>query len=212
MRKMLISLGFSVFFIMFIFVAKNDTFFAFSLTNSPTSISKGTYGNALVVEISYSPTYLHSFLESYSNRNTLFLLTDEWIKRSPDEVKLMKLNQLNTGVLIPNNLSSEEVSLLLKRYYDTFDNDAIWASCSPSPCSTQLINLLYKKQINIVDPIITLLTQQQLKDIKEGDIVRIEVSRDNYLPLKDFQYILQKPFVSIEENLLGIKVNTQRFP
>ena len=62
----------------------------FSITDSPTVVTKGHYGTSLVVEISFSDEPLLEWLTTVNEPYPLLLLDTDWIERSPNIWKLFK--------------------------------------------------------------------------------------------------------------------------
>lgn len=212
MRKALLPLAF-IMLLCFVFLfTRTSLFSAYTLTMEPSSISKGSYGHSLVAEVSYSPPHFSNWLKSYSGKDVLFLLAPDWIQRSPIEIKHFLSNDLSTGILVSTTASQAELNSSIKLYEQVFQKHPLWTMCSPEPCTDEIITFFYSKKINVVSPLFELKNIEQLETLEDGAIISTPFSRDHSLELDDLNLLIQHPFISIEQNLLGLSVKTKRYP
>ena len=213
LRKPLIILSFLTLLLSLFFISSQLKPEAFRIATKPSVISKGTFGQSIAIEISYSYPETKQWISSIQNNNDiLFLLQYDWLKRSNDYVKLFKDTKAITGLLIDNSQTVSSIEEHIQLYTDSFEQPPIWAACSPDPCSDQVIQYLFNQKINSVAPSIYIEQLDDFKQLKKGDIASFQIKRDSPPPAPILNQITSYPFVSIEQNILGITYGTKRYP
>ena len=213
LRKPLIILSFLTLLLSLFFISSQLKTEAFRIATKPSLISKGTFGQSLAIEISYSYPETKQWISSIQNNNDiLFLLQYEWLKRSNDYVKLFKDTKAITGLLIDNSQTDSSIKEHIQLYTDMFEQPPIWAACSPDPCSDQVVQFLFDQKINSVAPSIYIEQLDDFKQLKKGDIASFQIKRDAPPQAPILNRITSYPFVSIEQNIIGITYGTKRYP
>ena len=213
LRKPLITLSFLTLLLSLFFISSQLKPEAFRIATKPSLISKGTFGQSLAIEISYSYPETKQWISSIQNNNDiLFLLQYEWLKRSNDYVKLFNDTKAITGLLIDNSQTDSSIKEHIQLYTDSFEQPPIWAACSPDPCSDQVVQFLFDQKINSVAPSIYIEQLDDFKQLKKGDIASFQIKRDAPPQEPILNRITSYPFVSIEQNILGITYGTKRYP
>jgi len=213
LRKPLIILSFLTLLLSLFFISSQLKPEAFRIATKPSLISKGTFGQSLAIEISYSYPETKQWISSIQNNNDiLFLLQYEWLKRSNDYVKLFKDTKAITGLLIDNSQTDSSIKEHIQLYTDMFEQPPIWAACSPDPCSDQVVQFLFDQKINSVAPSIYIEQLDDFKQLKKGDIASFQIKRDAPPQAPILNRITSYPFVSIEQNIIGITYGTKRYP
>ena len=213
LRKPLIILSFLTLLLSLFFISSQLKPEAFRIATKPSLISKGTFGQSLAIEISYPYPETKQWISSIQNNNDiLFLLQYEWLKRSNDYVKLFKDTKAITGLLIDNSQTDSSIKEHIQLYTDMFEQPPIWAACSPDPCSDQVVQFLFDQKINSVAPSIYIEQLDDFKQLKKGDIASFQIKRDAPPQAPILNRITSYPFVSIEQNIIGITYGTKRYP
>ena len=213
LRKPLIILSFLTLLLSLFFISSQLKPEAFRIATKPSLISKGTFGQSIAIEISYSYPETKQWISSIQNNNDiLFLLQYEWLQRSNDYVKLFKDTKTITGLLIDNSQTVSSIKEHIQLYTDSFEQPPIWAACSPDPCSDQVVQFLFDQKINSVAPSIYIEQLDDFKQLKKGDIASFQIKRDAPPQEPILNRITSYPFVSIEQNILGITYGTKRYP
>ena len=213
LRKPLIILGFLTLVLSLFFISSQLKPEAFRIATKPSLISKGTFGQSIAIEISYSYPETKQWISSTQNNNgILFLLQYEWLQRSNDYVKLFKDTKATTGLLIENSQTVSSIKEHIQLYTDSFEQPPVWAACTPDPCSDQVVQYLFDQKINSVAPSIYIEQLDDFKQLNKGDIASFEIKRDAPPPATILNRITSYPFVSIEQNILGITYGTKRYP
>lgn len=213
LRKPLVILVFSTLLLALFFISSQLKPEAFRIATKPSLISKGTFGQSVTIEISYSYPELEKWISSIQNNNDiLFLLQYEWLERSSDYIKLFKEKKAITGLLIDNAQSESSINKHIQLYTDMFEQPPIWAACSPDPCSDQVVQHLFDKKINSIAPSVYIEQLDDFKQLKKGDIASYRIVRGTPPPTSILTQITTYPFISIEQNILGITLETKRYP
>ena len=212
LRKPLILLSFLVIALTLFFISSQSKSDAYRIATTPSLISKGTFGQSIVVEISYSYPEIKEWITSIQNNKILFLLEYEWLQRSNDYVKLLKDSQTNTGLLINSSQTLPSIKEHINLYTDLFEHPPIWAACSPDPCSDEIVQYLFDEKMNSLAPSIYIEKLDDFKQLKKGDIASFEIKRDAPPPSNILTRIISHPFITIDENIIGISYGTKRYP
>ena len=212
LRKPLILLSFLLIALFLIFISDQSKPEAFRIATTPSLISKGTLGQSITVEISYSYPELKDWITSAQGKEILFLLQHEWLQRSKDYVKILKDTKAKTGLLINSSQTLPTIKEHVKLYTDLFNELPIWAACSPDPRSDEVVQYLFDQKINSLAPSIYIEQVDDFKQIKKGDIASFQIKRDTPPPPDILNRITNYPFISIDQNILGITFGTKRYP
>ena len=213
LRKPLIILGFLVITYSLFFISSQLKPEAFRIVTEPSLISRGTFGESIAIEISYSYPETKKWISSIQNNNDiLFLLQYDWLERSKDYVKLFKDSKATTGLLISNSQTTSSIKEHIKLYTNEFEQPPIWAACTPDPCNEQVVQYLFDQQINSIAPSIYIEQLDDFKKLKKGDIASFQIKRGAPPPQPILNQIINHPFISIDQNILGITLGTKRCP
>jgi len=121
-RKTLISLLLIVMLFAFLKPINSTMISVFNIANAPVVVTKGHYGTSLIVEISFSDDSLLEWLQTVKEPYPLLLLDADWIKRSPDHLKIIQQRKLPTGLLGPDDSLEEPVDIaLIQKDIDTYE-------------------------------------------------------------------------------------------
>lgn len=216
-RKTLISL--LLIGILFVFLKPiNSTMISvFNIANAPVVVTKGHYGTSLVVEISFSDESLMEWLKTVKEPYPLLLLDTEWIKRSPDHIKIIQERKLPSGLLGPKDSVEEPVNIkLVQKDIDIYEQylkeKPLWFATQNHQYSQDLQKSLFQQQMNLLSP--SLIWQgEKTPKLQKGDFVFVPLHQDSSFTLKELNTLIrQNKFMSIEENIFGYKVQTKKSP
>ncbi|MEG0386196.1 MAG: hypothetical protein RR587_14215 [Solibacillus sp.] len=214
MLKRLVSLALCIFLVLFYFNGKTSIIPTFQMTESPNVITKGQYGQTLIVELSYSHKGLAEWIETLSEPSILFLVNSEWIQRSPELVQLLKDKKLNVGLLGHSNVDYQEPTLLkeqLTMFHKAFGQLPLWFATADYIVEPAMQEQLFAKKINIVAPTNSLSSLDMA--IADGDFISVPLHREQSLSFEVIdQFINKHTLISIEENIFGYKISTKRYP
>lgn len=216
-RKTLISL--LLIGILFVFLKPiNSTMISvFNIANAPVVVTKGHYGTSLVVEVSFSDESLMDWLKTVKEPYPLLLLDTDWIKRSPDHIKIIQERKLPTGLLGPEDSIEEAINIkLVQKDIDIYEQylkeKPLWFATRNHQYSQDLQKSLFQQQMNLLSP--SLIWQgEKTPKLQKGDFVFVPLHQDSSITFKELNtFIQQHKFMSIEENIFGYKVQTKKSP
>lgn len=205
-----------IFILLFVFmIPKKETIIsAFRISNEPLVISKGNYGQSLIVEISFSHDGINEWIEQLNKPYPLFMLEANWIERSPETVELLKKKNIPTGLY---GKSGEEFSIDIFNkevdiYVKHFKNKPLWYMTSDYKYSQDLRQAAFNEQINLLSPTFIYSKENQSQN-KNGSIISIQVHENNKPNFQDVtKFINSNQFISIEENIFGYKMKSKKSP
>ncbi|WP_324729400.1 hypothetical protein VO178_02010 [Lysinibacillus fusiformis] len=216
-RKTLISL--LLIGILFVFLKPiNSTMISvFNIANAPVVVTKGHYGTSLVVEVSFSDESLMDWLKTVKEPYPLLLLNTDWIKRSPDHIKIIQERKLPTGLLGPEDSIEEPINIkLVQKDIDIYEQylkeKPLWFATRNHQYSQDLQKSLFQQQMNLLSP--SLIWQgEKTPKLQKGDFVFVPLHQDSSITFKELNTLIQQhKFMSIEENIFGYKVQTKKSP
>ena len=187
-------------------------FSAFVIVDEPSTITKGNLGHSLIIEISYSPSYIDQWLTNSKSTNYLLMLDPDWMERSSSSMKIIKERNISTGLLITQTDEPRSLPPLLEKYKKIMGELPLWVSCTPAPCTDEQVAYLFSEKINLIHPTITLTNETQLKKLEDGAIVKIPLDDQFKLNEEQLSQLVNHSFISVEENILGYKIKTKRMP
>lgn len=216
-RKTLISLLFIGMLFAFLKPINSTMISVFNIANAPVVVTKGHYGTSLIVEISFSDDSLLEWLQTVKEPYPLLLLDADWIKRSPDHLKIIQQRKLPTGLLGPDDSVEEPVDIaLIQKDIDTYEKylkeKPLWFATRNHQYSQDLQKTLFQQQMNLLSP--SLIWQgEKTPKLQKGDFVFFPLHRNNQISFKELNTLIQQhKFMSIEENIFGYKVQTKKAP
>lgn len=205
-----------IFILLFVFmIPKKDTIIsAFRISNEPLVISKGNYGQSLIVEISFSHDGINKWIEQLNKPYPLFMLDADWIERSPETIDIIKRKNIPTGLYggsgekFSVDMFNKEVDIYVKH----FKSKPLWYMTSDYKYSQNLKQAAFNEQINLLSPTFIYSNENQ-NHITKGSIIAIQVhepSKPNFNEITKF--INSNQFISIEENIFGYKMKSKKSP
>jgi len=212
LRKTLILLSLSLIALTLFFISSQSKSEAFRIATTPSLISKGTFGQSIAIEISYSYPEMKDWITSVQNNEILFLLEYDWLQRSKEYVKVLEDSKAKSGLLINSSQTLPSITEHINLYTDLFEEPPLWAACSPDPCNDKVIQYLFDHKINSLAPSIYIEQLDDFKQIKKGDIASFQIKRNAPPPPDVLNRISNYPFISIDQNILGITYGTKRYP
>ncbi|MCR8854160.1 hypothetical protein [Lysinibacillus fusiformis] len=216
-RKTLISL--LLIGILFVFLKPiNSTMISvFNIANAPVVVTKGHYGTSLVVEVSFSDESLIDWLKTVKEPYPLLLLDTDWIKRSPDHIKIIQERKLPTGLLGPEDSIEKPINIdLVQKDIDIYEQylkeKPLWFATRNHQYSQDLQKSLFQQQMNLLSP--SLIWQgEKTPKLQKGDFIFVPLHQDSSFTFKELNTLIQQnKFMSIEENIFGYKVQTKKSP
>ncbi|MBD8523373.1 hypothetical protein IAI09_21370 [Lysinibacillus fusiformis] len=189
----------------------------FNIANAPVVVTKGHYGTSLVVEVSFSDESLIDWLKTVKEPYPLLLLDTDWIKRSPDHIKIIQERKLPTGLLGPEDSIEKPINIdLVQKDIDIYEQylkeKPLWFATRNHQYSQDLQKSLFQQQMNLLSP--SLIWQgEKTPKLQKGDFIFVPLHQDSSFTFKELNTLIQQnKFMSIEENIFGYKVQTKKSP
>lgn len=214
-RKILITLALMLLLAFFFYPQKDSIISVFRMTDEPLVISKGHYGQSLIVEISFSHDGLYEWLQLIKQPFPLLMLDADWIERSPEFVELIKKRNIPTGLLGGNGKEGYSIKAFNQEmaiYQKHFNNKPLWFMTSDYEFPPNLQKVAFNEQINLLSPT---FIYDQSKDYAKSDgaIVSLPLHEKSSPSFKDLsKFINNEKFISIEENIFGYTIKTKKLP
>jgi len=214
-RKLLVTVVLMVVVTFFVYPQRESLISVFRITDQPLVISKGNYGQSLVVEISFTHEGLEEWLKTLKQPYPLLMLNADWIARSPKIVEQIKKLNIPTGLLggkgAENSYSIEHFNKDLKIYEKNFENKPLWFMTSDYEFETELQQTVFNEEINLLSPSI-IYTKETYKKA-DGAILSLKLHEKNKPNFEEYTKLIEKEkFISIEENVFGYTIKTKRIP
>ncbi|MEO4055222.1 hypothetical protein [Solibacillus sp. CAU 1738] len=212
-RKVLVLLGLSVILLLFYKNEISSVIPVFHVTNEPNVISKGHYGQTLILEVSFSHDGFEQWLENVQPPYPLLVLHSDWIERSPSTIEIIQKKRLPTA-LLGNDSETYEIDSTIQKeigiYEKHFGRKPLWFMTQDYTFSDELKQKIFAERVNMITP--TALWQNDMQ-LSEGMIIAVPMHESSIIDFEQLTSFMQKqPFVSIEENLFGYTIKTKRFP
>lgn len=214
-RKVLFTLTLSLFIAFFVFPQKESFVSVFKMSNQPLVISKGNYGQSLIVEITFSHDGLYEWLTTLKQPYPLLMLDADWIERSPKYVDLIKEKNIPTGLLGQSGIMEDSTELFLKDvaiYEKHFKHKPLWYTTADYEFSTELQQTVYNEEINLLSPSM-IYSKENDYQAQKGSIISIPLHEHNNPNFDEYSKLLEtQKFLSIEENIFGYTMKTRKMP
>ncbi|WP_342558293.1 hypothetical protein [Metasolibacillus sp. FSL K6-0083] len=213
MRKILLLLALA--FLILVFYQKQITTIlpTFNATNEPTVISKGHYGQTLMLEVTFSHEGFDTWLENLKAPYPLLLLDSAWIERSPAMIEIIKDKRIPTALLGHNSTDYTNEKILEEEitvYKKSFGKEPLWFMTKDYVFPEDLKKLIFNRRINMLIP--TALWHKDLP-LEDGLIMSVPIHANSIINFEQLTLFMQQsPVVSIEENVFGYQLKTKRFP
>lgn len=186
----------------------------FHVTNKPNVISKGNYGQTILLEVSFSHDGFEQFLENLQPPYPLLVLHSDWIGRSATIVEIIQRKRLPTALLGNNSLTYDNNNSFLKEvaiYEKSFGRKPLWFMTRDYIYSDKFKQQIFAERINMIAPTALWKTDMQLS---EGMIITIPMHEESTIDFEQLNTFIQQQqsMVSIEENIFGYTLKTKRSP
>ncbi|KGR75254.1 hypothetical protein CD33_11045 [Ureibacillus sinduriensis BLB-1 = JCM 15800] len=214
-RKLLATVVLVVIVTLFVYPQRESIISVFRMTDEPLIISKGNYGQSLIVELSFSHEGLEEWLQSLKQPYPLLMLDADWIARSPKIVEQIKKQNMPTGLLgkqgAENSYSIEQFNKDLKIYEKHFNNKPLWFMTSDYEFGTNLQQAVFDQEINLLSPSMIYAKNNYQKT--DGAILSLKLHEKSKPNFEEYTKLIEtEKFVSIEENVFGYTIKTKKIP
>ena len=210
LKKTLILLGLLTILFTFYYSYKSNQLPVFLMTEKPDVIAKGHNGYVFLAELHFEHEGLKEFISSDQSRHILFLLDADLIERADHLVELLQAKQRATGLLgTSEEAASEEIAI----YEKTFKQKPLWYMPQGYMYTEALKQTLFKQQINMLAPSLTIQNNSFPKKLTKGDILSLPLYKEDKVDFTSLSTWMKKyQFISIEESLFGYSIKTDKSP
>lgn len=194
---------------------KNDSIIpVFLIDEEPSVLKKGNYNRAMLLGISFEHDELQSFIVKNKEQLITYFITPDLLDRSPTLVQTLKKHKPVVALLGSTYEKYEEDPLLLNKEIETFNSHLgftpMYFMTEDYMYTKELLNTLFKKQINAIAP-----SQVYDKDIKlkEGQFVYVALNEETQINWNELQGFINKhKFTSIEETIFDATISSSSSP
>lgn len=215
-RKLLVTVVLMVVVTLFLYPQRDTLTSVFRMTEQPVVISKGNYGQSLVVEISFTHDGLEDWLKTLKQPFPLLMLDTDWISRSSKIIEQIKQSNIPTGLLGSKDMGEEEYTIQefkndLQIYKEHFGSNPLWFMTSDYKFTSTLQQFAFEQEINLLSP--SYIYRDTNYQKINGAIVTLRIHEQSKPDFKVYNDLLEKEqFISIEENIFGYTVKTKKIP
>lgn len=187
------------------------------MTEQPEVITKGTYGSAVTVNISFGKEDVIQWLESLQGPYPLIMADLDWLNRSPKAVEILIKKKIPVGLLGKDGMTYEENPSLLEKeiqgFEKVFGKKPLWFRTADEEFSDGLRNSLYQHEINALGSSVFWSTSGQKPKLGKGDILSIPYHREEKISFKTIDDLRSShDFHSVEDVIFGVSVKTKKYP
>lgn len=188
----------------------------FRMTDEPVAITRGTFGSALTVNISFGDNEVHEWVEQLEKPYPLLLIDTEWANRFPETVRLITKKNIPTGLLGKSGAAYEaDPSLLLtelKKFESSFNIKPLWFRTEDEVFPHFLHTLLWEAELNALGSSFV-WDGGKLPPVTEGEIISVPHHRKSRVNLSELKRLSEtREFHSIEDVLFGVTVKSKKIP
>lgn len=208
----MIILSFSLISCAVVLIILYQNTLAFNVHSSPTYISGGSNGHSLVVEVSYTNDQFETLFNNLSGKPVVLLIEQQWFERSPKQLKKIKDYKFEIGLLLSNEMTSEEIDEFIQKATTYFNQNIVWAGCFETVCSQSILQYLYEQQINTLAITHYIEEGEKLEELPQGTIAAIQLKDHTTLSEEAIKKLNAYPFISLEDNIFRLSVRSKRIP
>lgn len=195
---------------------KSSLISVFRVTKEPVAITRGTYGSALTVNISFGDDEVEQWIQTLEQPYPLLLLDLDWAERFPETTRLIIEKNIPTGLLgLEGNSYEADGSLLIEQveqFERLFEKKPLWFRTIDEVFPPFLHTLLWEAEINALSSSV-IWTGGEIPPVIEGEIISIPHHRKERLYLPELKRLTEsRDFQTIEEVLFGPIGKTKKLP
>lgn len=187
----------------------------FQVTEKPSVISKGTYGNTVTIDLTFGREDVEALVEGLKAPYPHFFISIEWIERSEPIIKIMQDKKIPISLLGKEGSQYIEDRSLFKKEIDRFE-EAIgvkpdWFRTSDYEFPIELQKEAWKEEVNLLGS--TIVLGDSVPKLEKGDILTVPLHQEKRIDTVQLaKYLKTQPFVSIEQNIFNMKMKTKSYP
>ncbi|WP_144512727.1 hypothetical protein [Bacillus sp. FJAT-22090] len=187
----------------------------FQLTEKPAVISKGTYGKTVTIDLTFGKDEIETLLENLKAPYPHFFISTEWMERSGAILKLMEDKNIPIGLLGKDGASYIEDPYLFQKEVAQFEEvmgeKPLWFRTVDYQFPVELQELAWRQEVNLLGS--SKYWDREIPVLVKGDVLSVPLHQDERVEMKELtKFLNSQPFLSIEQNIFGLKMNTKTYP
>lgn len=187
----------------------------FQITEKPTVISKGTYGKTVTIDLTFGKEEIETLLENLKAPYPHFFISTEWMERSGAILKVMKEKNIPIGLLGKDGASYLEQPDLFQQEVSQFEKiigeKPLWFRTVDYQFPIELQEMAWKQEVNLLGS--SKYWDREIPAMAKGDVLSVPLHQDERVEMKKLtKFLNSQSFLSIEQNIFGLKMNTKTYP
>ena len=188
----------------------------FRLTDKPITITHGTYGSALTVNISFGNEEIGQWIQELEKPYPFLFIDMDWAGRYPEIIRLINEKNIPTGLLGNEGTAYEKDATILlnqlEQYEDFFSMKPLWFRTADEVFPFFLRSLLVEVEVNALSSSFK-WQGGHIPPMTEGEIISVSHQRDDRVSLIELNKLFEsRDFHSIEDVIFGLSVKTKKIP
>jgi len=218
LKKVALLVGLVIVFGLVVFnVPKNISSLlpVFKLTEKPTVISKGSYGNTITIDLTFGKEDVEKFVTELQAPYPHFFISIEWIERSEEIIEVMKEKNIPISLLGKDGATYIENSPLfekeIKRFEQAMGERPLWFRTIDYEFPIELQKMAWGQEVNLLSS--SKYWSNNVPSFEKGDILSIPLHQEERVDIQQLTKLVQSTEkITIEQNIFGLKVKTKTFP
>lgn len=187
----------------------------FQLTEKPSVISKGSYGTTVTVDLTFGKDDIQKFVTNLQAPYPHFFISIEWIERSEDIIEVMQEKNIPISLLGKNGVTYIENPALfekeVRRFEQVIGEKPLWFRTSDYEFPVELQKKSWEQEVNLLSS--SKYWDNKIPKLEKGDILTVPLQQEERVDIQQLIKLLQsKEFITIEQNIFGLKVKTKTYP
>lgn len=188
----------------------------FRVTEEPVAITRGTYGSALTVNVSFGDDEVENWIHTLEKPFPLLFVDPDWAERFPKTVQLIRKKKIPVGLLGHKGQDYEvDATLLvnqLNQFEKTFEVKPLWFRTTDEVFPYFLHTILWEAEVNALGSTFQ-WSGGDIPPASEGEIISVSHHRKNHIQLSEIARLSEsREFQTIEDVLFGISSKTKKIP
>lgn len=187
----------------------------FQLTEKPTVISKGSYGNTITIDLTFGKEDIEKFVTELQAPYPHFFISIEWIERSEEIIEVMKEKNIPISLLGKDGATYIENSTLFEKEVERFEQAMgerpLWFRTTDYEFPIELQKMAWGQEVNLLSS--SKYWSNKVPSFEKGDILSIPLHQEERVDIQQLaKFVQSTEKITIEQNIFGLKVKTKTFP
>ena len=187
----------------------------FQLTEKPTVVSKGSYGNTITIDLTFGKDDIEKFVKNLEAPYPHFFISIEWIERSEETIEVMKEKNIPISLLGKNGATYIENPNLFEKEVERFElaigERPLWFRTMDYDFPIELQKKAWGQEVNLLSS--SKYWSNKVPSFEKGDILSVPLHQDERVDIQQLaKFVQSTEIITIEQNIFGLKVKTKTFP